>query len=277
MTGAETKKQKKVTSRGSSGNAKLFLDKDAKKRYDTFIVKCLLLIERGVYLDELVGSVDCPEILRRRKWETLFDVSVEDKTYVYLVKIFYANVHEYKENELTFNSLVRKISITILPDLISNILKIDRPDIPENAIVFPYSSKEQVPDMMTVIRGGILLSLDTIRHNYYMLLVNMSFMYPMNAMGMGTFNKSVEAILGVKRVKRVKQPSVVSQVVSSQAGASQGGSDVGTSEGGQTLQQMVEKLEARFEKFEDEMKGSLQRLESKLDCFYKVINESINK
>ncbi|CAK9187260.1 unnamed protein product, partial [Ilex paraguariensis] len=103
------------------------------------------------------------------------------------------------------------------------------------------------------------------------------FMYPMNAMGIGTLNKSMGAILGVKWVKHVMQPSAVSQVVGSQAGASQGGTDVGTSDVGQTLQQMVEKLEARFEKFEDETNGSLQRLETKLDCFYKDFKEYINK
>ncbi|CAK9171942.1 unnamed protein product [Ilex paraguariensis] len=134
MSGVETKKRKKVDSGGSSGTAKLFVDKDAKKRYALFIVKCPLLIERGVYLDEFVGSVDCPEILRSRKWEPLFEVSVEDK--------------------------------------------------------------------------------------------------------------SVGAILGLKRANCVKRPSAVSQVVGSQAGPSQGGSDAGTSEGGQTLQQMVEKLKA---------------------------------
>ncbi|CAK9175620.1 unnamed protein product [Ilex paraguariensis] len=152
MSGVETKKRKKVDSGGSSSTAKLFVDKDAKKRYALFIVKCPLLIERGVYLDEFVGSVDCPEILRSRKWEPLFEVSVEDKSYVDLVKFFYANVQEYKENELTFKSLVRKTSITVSPDLISNILKIDRSYIPENAIVFPYSSKEHVPKMARVIQ-----------------------------------------------------------------------------------------------------------------------------
>ncbi|CAK9168039.1 unnamed protein product, partial [Ilex paraguariensis] len=53
MSGGEMKKRKKVVSGGSSGNAKLFVDKDAKKRYDTFIVKRPLLIECDVYLDEL--------------------------------------------------------------------------------------------------------------------------------------------------------------------------------------------------------------------------------
>ncbi|CAK9156557.1 unnamed protein product, partial [Ilex paraguariensis] len=139
MSGGETKKRKKVVVGGSSGNAKLFVDKDANKRYDTFIVKRPLLIECGVYLDELVGSVDCPEIFRARKWELLFDVNMEDKTYVELVKYFYVNVHDYKENELTFKTMVKKLSISVLPDLISNILKIDRPDIPENSIIFPYS------------------------------------------------------------------------------------------------------------------------------------------
>ncbi|CAK9172822.1 unnamed protein product [Ilex paraguariensis] len=38
---------------------------------------------------------------------------------------------------------------------------------------------------------------------------NDSFIYPMNAMGMGTLNKSVGAILGVKWAKCVKQPSAV--------------------------------------------------------------------
>ncbi|CAK9160744.1 unnamed protein product [Ilex paraguariensis] len=92
-------------------------------------------------------------------------------------------------------------------------------------------------------------------------------------MGMGTLNKSVGAILGVKQFKHVKQPAAVPQVVGSQARTSQVGFDAGTSKGEQTLQQMVEKLEAQFEKFEDEMKGSLQRLESKLDCFYKDFKE----
>ncbi|CAK9180563.1 unnamed protein product, partial [Ilex paraguariensis] len=114
MLGGETKKRKQVVSGGSSGNAKLFVDKDAKKRYDTFIAKRHLLLERDVYLDEL---------------------------------FFYANVNEYKENELTFKTLVRKKSITVSPDLISNILKIDIPDFPENSIIFPYSCKEQVPEM----------------------------------------------------------------------------------------------------------------------------------
>ncbi|CAK9142843.1 unnamed protein product [Ilex paraguariensis] len=77
----------------------------------------------------------------------------------------------------------------------------------------------------------------------------------MNPMGMGTLNKSVGAILGVKWDKRVKQAATMPHVVGSQAGTSQVGSDAGTSEGRQTLQQMVEKLEARFEKFENEMKG----------------------
>ncbi|CAK9143383.1 unnamed protein product [Ilex paraguariensis] len=80
---------------------------------------------------------------------------------------------------------------------------------------------------------------------------NDSFMYPMNAMGMGTLNKSVGVILGAKRDKCVKQPSTVSQVMGSQADFA-----FGTSEVGQILQQMVEKFEARFEKFEDETKGS---------------------
>ncbi|CAK9173886.1 unnamed protein product [Ilex paraguariensis] len=144
MSGGETKKWRKVVSGGSSGNAKLFVDKDAKKRYDSFI--------RGVYLDELVGSVDSPEILWAWKWESVFDVNVDDKTYVELVKFFYANIHQYNENELTFKTLVRKKSITVSSDLISNILKIDRPDILENFIVFPYSSKEQAPEMAMVIR-----------------------------------------------------------------------------------------------------------------------------
>ncbi|CAK9165219.1 unnamed protein product, partial [Ilex paraguariensis] len=90
----EAKKRKKEVSRESSGNAKLFVDKDAKKRYDSFIVKRPLLIKRGVYLDELVGRVDSLKILRARKWEPLCDVNVDDKTYVELVKFFYANVHE---------------------------------------------------------------------------------------------------------------------------------------------------------------------------------------
>ncbi|CAK9163368.1 unnamed protein product [Ilex paraguariensis] len=152
MSGGETKKRKKVVVGGSSGNAKLFVDKDANKRYDTFIVKHPLLIERGVYLDELVGSVDCPEMFRAQKWEPLFDVNMEDKTYVELVKYFYVNVHDYKENELTFKTMVKKKSITVSPDLISNILKIDRPNIPENSIIFSYSSKEQAPKMARVIR-----------------------------------------------------------------------------------------------------------------------------
>ncbi|CAK9153388.1 unnamed protein product [Ilex paraguariensis] len=120
MSGGETKKRKKVVVGGSSGNAKLFVDKDANKR--------------------------------AQKWEPLFDVNMEDKTYVELVKYFYVNVHDYKENELTFKTMVKKKSITVSPDLISNILKIDRPNIPENSIIFSYSSKEQAPKMARVIR-----------------------------------------------------------------------------------------------------------------------------
>ncbi|CAK9141806.1 unnamed protein product [Ilex paraguariensis] len=50
MSGREAKKRKKVVSERSFGNVKLFVDKDAKKRYDSFIVKHPLLIKRGVYL-----------------------------------------------------------------------------------------------------------------------------------------------------------------------------------------------------------------------------------
>ncbi|CAK9177854.1 unnamed protein product [Ilex paraguariensis] len=245
------------------------MDKHAKKRYDTFIVKFSLLLEHGVYLDDVVGSVDCPEMLRAQKWDPLFDVHMEDKIYVDLIKVFYANIHEYKENELTFKSLVRKKSITISPDFISNILKIDRPDIHENFIVFPYSSKEQYLEMATVILGicigsvprenekskiahidltptfrmlncivacdihprghtaeivyditqllyvigerGVYIDLPLYIFNHVLKASKHdSFMYPMNAMGMGTLNKNVGVILGAKQDKRVKQPSAVS-------------------------------------------------------------------
>ncbi|CAK9138409.1 unnamed protein product [Ilex paraguariensis] len=317
MSGGEAKKRNKVVSGGSSEIAKLFMDKDAKKRYDSFIVKRPLLIERGVYLDELVGRVDSLEILRARKWEPLCDVNVDDKTYVELVKFFYANVHEYNENELTFKTLVMKKSITISPDLISNILKIDRPDILENFIVFLYSSKEQAPEMATVIqricigsvswenekskiahidltptyrminrivacnihlRGHIVeIGYDTaqllytiaereviidlphyifnnvretstvedgrpclpfsilvskiLKHNGVEFQQNDIFIYPINPLDMGILNKSVGAILGVKRGKRVKQATAVPQVMGSQAGTSQVGSNAGISEG----------------------------------------------
>ncbi|CAK9179556.1 unnamed protein product [Ilex paraguariensis] len=324
MSSDETKKRKKGVAGGSSGNAKIFVDKDAKKRYDTFIVKRPLLIERGVYLDELVGSVDCPKMLRARKWDPLFDVIVKVKAYIDLVKFFYANVHDFKENELTFNSLVPKMTTFIrgicigsVPwenekckiahiDLTSTYKMLNRilaynihlrrhtVEIGYNTTQLLYAIGERgifidlplyifnhvheastVEDCRLCLPFSILI-FKILKHSGFEFQRNCSFMCPMNAMGMGTLNKSVGAILGVKRAKCVKQPSTVSQVVVSEGGTSQGGSDVSTSEGRQTLQQMVEKLEAQFEKFEDETKGSLQRLESKLDCFYKDFKEYIN-
>ncbi|CAK9169054.1 unnamed protein product, partial [Ilex paraguariensis] len=210
------------------------------------------------------------------------------------------------ENELAFKTLVRKKSITVSPDLISNILKIDRPKIPENSIVFPYSSKEQALEMTTVIQriciGSVpwenekskiahidltpmyrminrivacnlhprwhtaeigydtaqllyaivereviidlplyifshvreastvedcgpclpipILISTILKHSGVEFQHNDSFIYPMSPMGVGTLNKSVGAILGVKRVKRVKQPAAVRQVMGSQAGTS---------------------------------------------------------
>ncbi|CAK9170381.1 unnamed protein product [Ilex paraguariensis] len=97
---------------------------------------------------------------------------------------------------------------------------------------------------------------------------NDSFMYPMNAIDISTLNKIVGVISGAKWGKCVKQTSTVSQVVGDQVGYA-----VGTSVVRQTLQTIVEKLEAQFEKFKDETMRSFQRQETKLDCFYKDFKE----
>ncbi|CAK9166595.1 unnamed protein product [Ilex paraguariensis] len=48
-----------------------------------------------------------------------------------------------------------------------------------------------------------------LKHNVVEFQQNDSFIYPMNSMGMGTLNKSVEAILGVKQGKCVKQAAAM--------------------------------------------------------------------
>ncbi|CAK9165220.1 unnamed protein product [Ilex paraguariensis] len=48
-----------------------------------------------------------------------------------------------------------------------------------------------------------------LKHNVVEFQQNDSFIYPMNPMGMGTLNKSVEAILGVKQGKCVKQAAAM--------------------------------------------------------------------
>ncbi|CAK9139723.1 unnamed protein product [Ilex paraguariensis] len=76
---------------------------------------------------------------------------MDEKTYTNLLKLFYANIHDYKENDLTFKSWVRKKSITVFPNLIAKVFKIPRLVIHENSIVFPYATKEQFFAMATVI------------------------------------------------------------------------------------------------------------------------------
>ncbi|CAK9182032.1 unnamed protein product, partial [Ilex paraguariensis] len=106
--------------------------------------------ERGVALGELVNT-ECPEFFGGRNWENIFDVKKDDKAYSNVVRLFYTNLHDFAKVGYTLKSVIRGKEIEVSPDFISKMLKVPRPVITENTIVFPYKSKEEVPSMETVI------------------------------------------------------------------------------------------------------------------------------
>ncbi|CAK9187365.1 unnamed protein product [Ilex paraguariensis] len=175
MSGGEAKKRKKVVSRGSFGNAKLFVDKDAKKRMINRIVACNIH-PRGHTAK--IGYNTAQLLYAIAEREVIIDLP------------FYIFNH------------VREAST----------VKDGRPCLPFSILVFKI-----------------------LKHSGVEFQQNDNFIYPMNPMSMGTLNKNVGAILGVKRGKYVKLAAAVPQVVGSQAGTSQVGSDAGTSEGQQTV------------------------------------------
>ncbi|CAK9152682.1 unnamed protein product [Ilex paraguariensis] len=184
MSGGEAKKRKKVVSGGSSGNAKLFVHKDTKKRMINQILAC------NIHLRGHTAKIG------------------------------------YNSAQLLYAIAEREVIID-LPLYIFNHVR-EASTVENGRPCLPF----------------LILVSKILKHNGVEFQQNDSFIYPMNPMGMDTLNKSVGAILGVKRGKHVKQAAAVPQVVGSQAGTSQVGSDVGTSKGQQTLQQIVEKLEA---------------------------------
>ncbi|CAK9143532.1 unnamed protein product [Ilex paraguariensis] len=108
------------------------------------------VVERGVALGELVNT-ECPEFFGGRNWENIFDVKKDDKAYSNVVRLFYTNLHDFAKVGYTLKSVIRGKEIEVSPDFISKMLKVPRPVITENTIVFPYKSKEEVPSMETVI------------------------------------------------------------------------------------------------------------------------------
>ncbi|CAK9165337.1 unnamed protein product [Ilex paraguariensis] len=136
---------------GKSSNVETgFLNKEAKTLFETCFCHRPLLVERGIALGELVNT-NCPKFFGGRNWENIFDVKKDAKVYKDVVRLFFANLHDFDKVGQTLKSVVRGKEIEVFLDFISIMLKVPRLVICENTIVFPYKSKEKVPSMETVI------------------------------------------------------------------------------------------------------------------------------
>ncbi|CAK9142710.1 unnamed protein product [Ilex paraguariensis] len=128
------------SSKGDTG----FLNEEAKTLFESCFCQRPLLVERGVALSELVNT-ECPKFIGGRNWENIFDVKKNDKAYNNVVRLFYANLHDFDKVGHTLKFVVRGKEIEVFPDFISKILKVPRPVITENTIVFPCKSKRGSP------------------------------------------------------------------------------------------------------------------------------------
>ncbi|CAK9165258.1 unnamed protein product [Ilex paraguariensis] len=112
-------------------------------------------------------------------WENIFDVKKDDKAYNNVVRLFYANLHDFDKVGHTLKSVVKGKEIKVFPNFISKMLKVPKPVITENSIVFPYKSKEEVLSMETVIETICGVDIEWADENNKIYQKNLRLLYRM--------------------------------------------------------------------------------------------------
>ncbi|CAK9172502.1 unnamed protein product [Ilex paraguariensis] len=134
-----------------------FFNKNCKQWYENFFNYRPLLLERFVLIDQL-KEVGCNVIFSLHQWNSAIDIKKTDKAYNTLVKIFYSNMHDIDRDDHKFKSLVRNTSFEITPELVSKILGVRRPFIPNNTLTYPFKNFKDIPKLKDVhaeIKAGV--------------------------------------------------------------------------------------------------------------------------
>ncbi|CAK9144105.1 unnamed protein product [Ilex paraguariensis] len=200
-SGEAKKKRKKVVSRESSGNAKLFVDKDAKKRPDipeNSIVFPYSSKEQAPEMATVIQRICIGSVPWENEKSKIAHTDLTP-TYRMINRIVACNIHPRGHTvEIAYDTA------QLLYAIAEHEVIIDLP-----LYIFNHVREASaVEDDRPCLPFPILVS-KILKHNVVEFQQNDSFIYPMNPMGMGTLNKSVEAILGVKQGKCVKQAAAV--------------------------------------------------------------------
>ncbi|CAK9169553.1 unnamed protein product [Ilex paraguariensis] len=134
-----------------------FFNKNCKQWYENFFNYRPLLLERFVLIDQLKEE-GCNVIFSLHQWNSAIDIKKTDKAYNTLVKIFYSNMHDIDRDDHKFKSLVRNTSFEITPELVSKILGVRRPFIPNNTLTYPFKNFKDISKLKDVhakIKAGV--------------------------------------------------------------------------------------------------------------------------